>query len=305
MVATAVPPAVETLVAPPQPPCPNCGSAMVSEFCARCGEQQPAHRDLTLRGMVYDAAQDLFGVDGRVPRTLWALITKPGLLTREFIDGRRGRYAKPLSLFLVLNVLFFLIQPYTGLVRYNLRDYTSGDGDVHIHRTELVRERAAGAGQSDSVYATRFDATLGNQKKGMLLFAVPVLALLMPLIFFRSTPKRYFVQHVVFAVHAYAFMLVMLTVGIVLIIYAIAGWARLFALAGLKSGAFETFMFGEPGVILVVGASLMTYAWLAIRKAYGGSTWAAAIRATVIAAVQLMLIPLFRDLLFYTTLYST
>src|SRR3954467_5038010 len=194
MAATIVPPPNDRAAASPaSPPCPNCGSAMVAEFCARCGELQPAHRDLSIAAVAHDAVQEFVGVDGKIPRTLWALLTKPGLLTREFIDGRRGRYSKPLSLFLVLNVVFFFIQPHTGLLRYNFRDYAGGDGDVELHRAKLAHSRAAAENLSDSAYAIRFDATLDNQKKSMLLFAVPVLALMMVVIFAGS--RRYFVEH--------------------------------------------------------------------------------------------------------------
>jgi hypothetical protein len=304
MVAPVAPPAFETPVAPPAPPpCPNCGATMVAEFCARCGELQPAHRDLSIQAVAVDVAQDFAGIDGKVPRTLWALIAKPGLLTREFIDGRRGRYSKPLSLFLVLNVIFFLIQPHTGLLRYNFRDYAGGDGDVELHRAKLAHSRAAAENLSDSAYAIRFDATLDNQKKSMLLFAVPVLALMMVVIFAGS--RRYFVEHLVFAVHTYAFMLVMLAVGTLVILYAIAGWVFLLDLVGLHLPGLDRTVFGEPGLVAILSLSLFTYAVLAVRRAYGGAWWTVALRAGVIAFVQLSLIPIYRDLLFYTTLYST
>src|ERR1051325_6066879 len=131
MAATIVPPPNDTAAPRPvAPTCPSCGSAMIDVFCAQCGEQQPAYRDLPIRALAHEAVQEFAGVDGKVPRTLWALVTKPGLLTREFIDGRRGRYSRPLSLFLVLNLVFFVIQPHTGLLRYALSDYIGTVGDT-------------------------------------------------------------------------------------------------------------------------------------------------------------------------------
>src|SRR3954470_16686728 len=179
MAATIVPPpndsAASSPASPASPPCPNCGSAMVAEFCARCGELQPAHRDLSIRAVAHDAVQEFVGVDGKIPRTLWALLTKPGLLTREFIDGRRGRYSKPLSLFLVLNVLFFLIQPHTGLLRYQLSDYIGAADDTSDARAALmVQAKLASTGETRASYEPRFNRTLSDQKKSMLLFAVPV-----------------------------------------------------------------------------------------------------------------------------------
>src|SRR3954467_15531764 len=219
MAATIVPPPNDRAAASPaSPPCPNCGSAMVAEFCARCGELQPAHRDLSIAAVAHDAVQEFVGVDGKIPRTLWALLTKPGLLTREFIDGRRGRYSKPLSLFLVLNVVFFFIQPHTGLLRYSLREYIGDSADFNDDRAaRFVQARLAKTHESRASYEVRFNDTLADHKKSMLLFAVPVFALAMIVIF--AGTRRYFVEHLVFAVHSYAFLLVILTIGIPAVFY--------------------------------------------------------------------------------------
>src|SRR3954466_16113016 len=193
MAATIVPPPTGSAAASPAaPPCPSCGSAMVAEFCARCGELQPAHRDLSIRAVAHDAVQEFVGVDGKIPRTIWALLTKPGLLTREFIDGRRGRYSKPLSLFLVLNVVFFFIQPHTGLLRYSLREYIGDSADFNDDRAaRLVRAKLAKTHESRASFEVRFNDTLADQKKSMLVFAVPVFALAMVVVF--AGTKRYFV----------------------------------------------------------------------------------------------------------------
>jgi hypothetical protein len=305
MAATIVPPPNESAVSPPgAPPCPNCGSAMVAEFCARCGELQPAHRDLSIGAVAHDAVQEFAGVDGKIPRTIWALLTKPGLLTREFIDGRRGRYSKPLSLFLVLNLVFFVIQPHTGLLRYRLSDYIGPPGDVNDSRAAtMVAARLAASHESRASYEVRFDNTLADQKKSMLLFAVPVFAAVMAIIFVGT--KRFFVEHLVFAVHAYAFLLALLAVGIAALFYAVGGWLMIADLIGLPVGRAESFLNGEAALVIAIAAVMVTYLALAIRRAYGGSVRAAVARALVLSFVQMALIPLYHDLLFFTTFYAT
>jgi Protein of unknown function (DUF3667) len=41
---------------------------------------------------MHDATGRLIAFDGRLWRTLFALVFKPGFLTREYFDGRRRRY---------------------------------------------------------------------------------------------------------------------------------------------------------------------------------------------------------------------
>jgi hypothetical protein len=54
-----------------------------------------------------DATGRLVGFDGRLWRTLYALVAKPGLLTREYFAGRRRSYLRPTRLFLVMSVILF------------------------------------------------------------------------------------------------------------------------------------------------------------------------------------------------------
>jgi hypothetical protein len=305
MAATIVPPQRDgAVLSPPSVRCPNCGSTMVVEFCAQCGELQPSHRDLSIAAVAHDAVQEFVGVDGKIPRTLWALITKPGVLTREFIDGRRGRYSKPLSLFLALNVIFFFIQPHTGLLRYSLRNYIGVPGDVNDGRAaRLVDAKLASSGESRASYEARFNATLSDQKKSMLLFAVPIFAIAMGGIFART--KRYFVEHLVFAVHAYAFLLVLLAVGIAAFFYTIGGWLAIASVAGFRLGWLHALVNTQSFLIFVVTGSMAAYLTVAIRRAYGGSRSLALTRGAVLSFVQMALVLIYHDLLFFTVFYST
>lgn len=87
--------------------CPNCGSEQVGNFCAQCGQRfQTAH---SMRAFAKAVADDQFGVDAKLPRTLSALFFKPGLLTSEFMNGRIVRYIPPVRLYLLASVLFFVL----------------------------------------------------------------------------------------------------------------------------------------------------------------------------------------------------
>jgi hypothetical protein len=71
--------------------CLNCGEVLTGQHCSHCG--QPATvRVLSLWSLVRDVLGDLLNADSRVWRTLWPLAFRPGLLTQEFLRGRRARY---------------------------------------------------------------------------------------------------------------------------------------------------------------------------------------------------------------------
>ena len=66
------------------------------------------------RAFMRDAAGRYVALDGRLWRTLHALIARPGFLTLEYFAGRRRRYIRPARLFLVLYLLLFAV---IGLVQ--------------------------------------------------------------------------------------------------------------------------------------------------------------------------------------------
>lgn len=88
--------------------CLNCGEVLTGQHCSHCG--QPATvRVLSLWGLTKDVIGDLLDADSRVWRTLWPLAFRPGLLTQEFLRGRRASYTPPFRMYLVLSLVFFVL----------------------------------------------------------------------------------------------------------------------------------------------------------------------------------------------------
>ena len=85
--------------------CPNCGAPVMGPYCARCGQETTIALP-TARTFLREAAGRYVALDGRLWRTLVALLV-PGLLTREYLAGRRRRYVRPGRLFLVLSLVLF------------------------------------------------------------------------------------------------------------------------------------------------------------------------------------------------------
>ena len=89
-------------------PCRNCGEPVEARFCPNCGQLAASfHRPVwTLLG---ETLSDMFALDGRLARTLPTLMFRPGVLTREYISGKRARYVPPFRMFLLASLLFYLV----------------------------------------------------------------------------------------------------------------------------------------------------------------------------------------------------
>ncbi|HEX4885005.1 MAG TPA: DUF3667 domain-containing protein [Casimicrobiaceae bacterium] len=88
------------------PACRNCGAPAGDAFCPRCGQETTTQLP-SARQFLKDAAGRYVALDGRLWRTLAALLFHPGFLTREYLAGRRRRYVRPARLFLVLSLAMF------------------------------------------------------------------------------------------------------------------------------------------------------------------------------------------------------
>ena len=90
------------------PECLNCGAHLRGQYCGSCG-QRARSRLISLWELISDAFGDLFELDSRLWQTLVPLMIRPGLLTHDYLQGRRARYMPPFRMYLVLSLLFFLV----------------------------------------------------------------------------------------------------------------------------------------------------------------------------------------------------
>ncbi|MDA0706295.1 MAG: DUF3667 domain-containing protein [Proteobacteria bacterium] len=79
-----------------QPVCLNCGSHLRGQYCGHCG-QRSGSRLISLWELIRDAFGDLFELDSRLWRTVVPLLSRPGRLTHDYLQGWRARYMPPVS----------------------------------------------------------------------------------------------------------------------------------------------------------------------------------------------------------------
>lgn len=88
--------------------CLNCGTELKGPFCYYCG--QPDRNFMRFFPVLLrDLMEDLLDLDSRFMRTMKPLLFKPGRLTRDYMEGRRFRYAPPMRLYIFSSIVFFLL----------------------------------------------------------------------------------------------------------------------------------------------------------------------------------------------------
>ena len=273
--------------------CPGCARRRRSSFCPDCGEGKLRERDLSLNDIARQFAKGFSSVDGKLLRSSRAVVTKPGALTDAYVRGERRRFLAPLGLFLIANALFAGIQSLTGtnVLSSPLQSHLQVQ-DWHELARSLVEQRLVMTGKTVADYSQRFDrAAIFNAKALMILMVMafaPIAALS-----FRGRHKAAGV-HVVFALHIYTFVFLLLCVSVLL-----AEVEHLVGGDGLRSPTVDT-------VLSVFNlAACFGYIYLAIGPAYGARGTSRFASAVALTACVGVLFVGYRFLIFLITLYST
>ncbi|MFL6736860.1 MAG: DUF3667 domain-containing protein [Sphingomonas sp.] len=232
-------------------------------------------------------------VDGKFMRSWRSLLGMPGQLTAAFVSGERRRYITPLALFFIGNAAFVGVQSLTGtnILASPLASHLHSQ-DWSSFAQDLVSDRLAKRQLSLDAYAPVFDrSALFNAKALVILMALLFAPL--PAILFRGR-DRPGGAHIVFALHLYAFVLILLSVSVLL-----AWLDERFGGQGLSSGLVDKTL--SLFNLVVCGG----YLYLAIGKVYLRSGWARSLSALFLTMSVAMLFIGYRFAIFLITFYTT
>lgn len=280
----------------------TCGREAHGNFCAHCGEKQRNDHDFSLRHVLAEAAEAFFHIDSKIFLTLKTLITTPGKLTVEFFLGRRKPYMSPLQTFFVCNLIFFVLQPLTGLeiLAPGLRTYENNNRfkliamrmvDQRLAHDHLSRNNE----QQFNDFSLNFYRNAHLQAKSLIFVLAPLLAAIMAILNLRK--RRYFSEHLIFALHAYAWWLLWLLV--ILVIAALS-----FVLSRFFGHQLSLRYLDLIATSLEFGG-LGLYLFFADRRFYQDRLISATAKGLALAFCTYGLFELYRLLLFFTALYST
>jgi hypothetical protein len=90
--------------------CKNCGFTISGNYCEQCG-QKTSVAPITLQSIFHEVFHYFTHLDKGFGYTLKKLITEPGTMQRQYVEGERARHQKPFS-------MFFICGTITGLGYY-------------------------------------------------------------------------------------------------------------------------------------------------------------------------------------------
>ena len=181
--------------------CRNCQNSFDGTFCPVCG-QKDIDLERPLWELLGEILRETLDVDGRACRTIKTLMTQPGLLTHEYLAGRRRSYTPPLRLYLVISVSFFLLVAWLA------------SRGVLLDPGQTLEQ--------DAATQARF---MAEELPRLMFVLLPVFALMVKLVF----PRRLYFDHLIFSVHLHSGAFILLTLMVSMEQVAGEHWATLAA----------------------------------------------------------------------------
>jgi hypothetical protein len=100
--------------------CRNCGHPLelTDRYCSYCSQLNTT-KNLQLKDFFGEFIGSIITYDSRFRFTLKDLLFRPGVITRNYVNGQRLKYANPFRFFLSVSIIYFLLQSALGSITGN------------------------------------------------------------------------------------------------------------------------------------------------------------------------------------------
>lgn len=183
--------------------CKSCGNTFIGLYCNQCGEKVIVPSDRSLKTFMSGILVALTFADSKFFKSIALVVFNPGFLSREFAEGRRVKYLRPMSLFFLLNLIYFIfpiIQLFNATLRTQLNSFHGKYGVATI----AAKMNALGIRDIGS-FALVYDQKTGGLAKMLVIVFAIIVSLPLNLIY--RTRNRFFTDHVGWAVELVCFNL--------------------------------------------------------------------------------------------------
>ncbi len=211
--------------------CPCCSEALQGKFCGTCGQRAGLGR-LRTWGIIGGAFAAIIDVERAVPRTVLGLTTKPGVVCREYVDGKRAKYANPFKYALITLALLVLAASWKQAIVFRDMKLTfGGPGDLTARQMEAEA------------------ISLVSQNLNIAIFlAMPVCAAMLLGLFRRG--RLNYAEHFTFVLYMSGHF------ALVRAVFVLAG------LMGTNAGFFASLL-GELAYFIWAGVQFYGRSWMA------------------------------------------
>ena len=267
--------------------CLNCQNSFSGRYCNECGEKVIVTSDRSLKQLLIQLGEVLFSLDNKFLRSIKALILSPGLLTTHYSLGPRKRLLSPMSLFVILSVLYFLFpifQTFNATLNTHLNI-----GFYSEWAATAVMKYSNGDDQRFTEYMLAFNEATGNY--GRMVIFIFVIILTIPISILNYAKSLYIADHAMASFEVNAFLILVNAFVLPIISYL-----------GLFIGIEDINRDSVMGVFIML---FILYSLILIHiKYYKNPWWLSMIKSGLLMMVLFYTLQLYRCVVFYITHWS-
>ncbi|MEQ9465967.1 MAG: DUF3667 domain-containing protein [Ekhidna sp.] len=186
--------------------CKSCGTSFSGNYCNQCGEKVIRQEDRKLKHFLGEFINAITFADNKLFRTVKTILIAPGRLSADFVEGKRKKYMKPISIFFLANLIYFLF-PVFNTFNTNLHLQMNAFPFLHSDlATEMVNSRLEESGETLESFSLRYDSKSTELSKLLLILISLFQAMFFWMIHSRNS-KRFFSDHIIVSLELMSFII--------------------------------------------------------------------------------------------------
>ncbi len=266
--------------------CPSCGQNVTQNYCSSCGEERLKPERRSLNYLIKGLFSDLTSVDGKWFSTLKLIAVQPGQFETNYCNGRRVAYLKPITFFLMVNVIFVFLSPLTDFY-VNLLDQVT----LQPYSNELnfwLKQVLLDQGIQYKEFELHYNQIVKVLARSIIILQAPIYALFIGIICFKKS--KFFTDYLIFSLNFHAWLL----------LWVIVAQLPTIVLTPLINLIFpEQTLWNVYLALLPIGVSV--YLYIAIKRFFQFNWWSSAIRTVLVIISYRFAHTAFRLLQFFIT----
>lgn len=144
--------------------CQNCSQPLSGEnYCPNCGQKNDT-RKLTFWHFITESLSHFLALDGMFFTTLKKLITKPGQVPLDYVNGQRNTYMNPLRIYFLSSLLLlFISQIQTNITDERLREIEYNENLSEASRDSIITK------ELDAIPGIPLNLVIDNSSESRIL----------------------------------------------------------------------------------------------------------------------------------------
>jgi Protein of unknown function (DUF3667) len=273
--------------------CRTCGAELTGTYCKECGEKMFVPGEHTVRHFLGDVLNAITFLDSKFLRTIKQMFRKPGDVSYQYINGRRVVFIKLMSMFFIVNLIYFLFPLYDSL---NSSLNTQMNNLPHSAiATRMVESRI----KEEKIKMETFRVMYDQQSTNMAKMCLVLLAFYfsVPLWLINYSKKLSFFDHITVSLEIWSLA--------ILYVFILLGWIFYsIVLIGKAAGSDIGIILSDRYISWVSIVIMTILFYFFERNAYKQSIFRALTKAAILVLVFYVVLLLYRASLFFITMWT-